>query len=89
MKGNSFTKAVDKYVAVQMAAIDVIIEKYIDPLEDIGNPEQLIGKKYSECTPEDFQKLSQVYGTQEPSPLSNWIFNNKYKEVQAMKLEEK
>jgi hypothetical protein len=71
-----------------MAAIDVIIEKYIDPLEDIGNPEKLIGKPYETWTPEDLQSLSKVYGVKEPNPLSDFIFNKKYKELQALKAEE-
>lgn len=88
MKKTAFTLAVDKVVALKMRAIDLFIEQYIEPLADVGNPEKLIGKPYEEWTPQDLTMLIQIYGQQEPNPLSNLIFNREYDKVKAMEAEE-
>ena len=51
------------------------------PLEDVGNPEKLIGKKYETWDEADFQKLTAIYGGLEPNPLSNFIFKREYDKV--------
>lgn len=88
MKKSSFSEAADKVVALKMRAIDILIERMIEPIEDIGNPEQLIGKKYETWEQEDFQRLSMIYGTKEPNPLSNLIFREKYAEVIRLERDE-
>ncbi len=87
MKDTQFTKAVDKVIALKMEAVDKFLEKYIEPLAELGNPEKLIGKRYEEWTPEDLKQLAQIYGSKEPNPLSNFLFTKQYEKVKALELE--
>ena len=88
MKETQLTKAVERVVALKAAAIDKLTEEMIEPLGDVGNPEKLIGKPYEQWTLQDKQILSQIYGTEEPNPLSNLIFRREYDKVQKMEAEE-
>jgi len=67
---------------------DEYIEEISGQLEDVGNPEKLIDKPYEQWTPQDFQLLSQVYGTKEPNPLSDLIFKKEYEKVIELEKEE-
>ena len=87
MKQTELTEAIDRAVAVKMKAIDKIIEELVEPLADVGNPEKLIKKPYESWTPEDLTLLSQVYGEQEPNPLSELIFRKSYDNVKKMEAE--
>lgn len=84
MKTPSTVICAERAVKLKMQAIDLLIERMIAPISDIGNPEKLIGKKYEEWLPEDLQRLATIYGTVEPNPLSDLIFRKKYKEVQTL-----
>ena len=87
MKETPFTRAVDEVIKLKLKAADAYIEEIIEPLSDVGNPEKLIGKKYEDWMPADRQLLARVYGTQEPNPLSNLIFNKEYKKVKELEEE--
>ncbi len=67
-----------------MKAVDRLIKEVIEPISDVGNPEQVIGKPYESWTPTDLIFLSKIYGTKEPNPLSNLIFRKKYAEVKEL-----
>jgi len=84
VREHKFVKATREVIALKMRAIDEYIEEIIEPLADIGNPEKLIGKKYEEWTPQDRALLSQVYGTNEPNVLSDFIFRKEYKNVLSL-----
>ena len=84
MKRDKFSKAVDEVVKLKLKAVDEYIEEIIEPLADVGSPERLLGKKYADWSDADLQRLSRIYGTKEPNPLSETIFNNEYKELKAM-----
>ena len=88
MKETILTKAIDRYIALEMKVIDRFIKEFIEPLGDIGNPEKLIGKKYEQWTPEDLQRLGQIYGA-EPNPLSHLIVGKEYNKVKALEAEVK
>ena len=88
MKDTPFTKAVDEVIELKMKAIDAYIEEIIEPIEHVGNPEQLIRKPYGEWTPEDLQMLQFVYGSGDDTPLARLIFNKSYQEVQDLEKEE-
>jgi hypothetical protein len=85
MKETKFTKAVTEVVNLEMKAMDKIIEEMIEPLTALGSPEKLLGKKYEEWTPQELQQITAIYGTKEPSPLSNLIYE---KTLAKVKLEE-
>ena len=84
MKKAQLSESADKVVALKLRAIDIVVERMIEPLEDVGNPEKLLGKKFEDWLPEDIQRLIMIYGTKEPNPLSNLIFRKKYAEVQEL-----
>lgn len=78
------TLAVEKVVALKMLAIDKIVESLVEPLEDVGNPEKLIGKKFSDWSENDLQLLVRIYGSGEKTPLTNTIFNRTYERVKEL-----
>ena len=84
IKGTEFTKVVADLIKEDLAIIDEIIEEDIEVLADVGNPEKLIGKKYSDWDTNDFQLLAQAYGTSENSLLSKFIFKREYEEVKEL-----
>ena len=86
MKQTDLTIAIDEVVQLKMMAIDKLIEEVVEPISDIGSPEDLIKKPYEQWTPQDLQMMSTIYGTVEPNPLSNLIFRKKYDEI--LELEE-
>lgn len=81
-------ETIDETLALILSVADEYTEEIADQLEDVGNPEKLIGKPFESWTPEDLNMLSQVYGTEEPNVLSNLIFNKKYDEVKSLEEEE-
>jgi len=84
MKQTSLTKAIDKAVELKLKAVDKLLEELVEPLADVGNPEQLIGKPYEDWSQQDLAMLTSIYGQKEPSLLSNLIFRKKYAEVKEL-----
>jgi len=87
MKKPPLVRVMDKVVALHMKVLDKLIEDLIEPVADVGNPEQLIGKPYETWTPQELQQLIQIYGTQEPNPLSDLVFKKTYERVKEMEEE--
>ena len=83
------TTAIDKVVALKMKAIDQIVDELVEPLEDVGNPEKLIGKEFSSWDESDLALLTKIYGAGEKTPLTDLIFRRKYEEVLALEKAEK
>ncbi len=88
MKETPLTKAIAKVVDLKMQSIDRIVKDLVEPLEAVGNPEQLIKKAYDRWTPEDLQLLTKIYGTGDKTPLTNLIFNREYAKVKQLEVEE-
>ncbi len=88
MKETLQTKAIDRYIDLEMRVVDRFIKEFIEPLADIGNPEKLIGKKYEEWMPEDFQRLGQIYGA-EPNALSRFIAKKEIGKLEILEAEVK
>jgi len=84
VKKTPFLKAIDAVVELKLKAADEYIEGIVEQIADVGSPEKLIGKKYEEWTTQDRQMLSQIYGVEEPNPLSELIFRKSYKEVKDL-----
>ena len=80
MKKTPLTRAVDEVIALKLRAADEYIEEVVELLEEVGNPETLLGKKYEEWTRDDLVRLGQIYG-KEPNPLSKLIFKKEYEKV--------
>lgn len=70
--GLDWTILVDAEVKKVKEEADAYIEKYIEPIADIGNPEKIIGRKYEQWTPQDIQTLTQVY-VYDIKPLEDFI----------------
>jgi len=87
MKPTTLTKITQEVIDLKMKAADEFIAEHIEPLEKIGSPEALLGKKYEEFTPLDFQLLGQVYGQGGDTPLDKLIFNKSLAEVQKLESE--
>jgi len=90
MKETAFTQAVKEVMEVKLKAIDEYIENIIEPIANIGNPEKLVGAPYKEWKDNQFilQKLSEIYGKQEPNPLSELIYRKTIEEVRELEGEE-
>ena len=88
MKPTLLTQAIDKAIGIKLQAIDRLVGEMIEPLENVGSPEKLIGKRFEQWTPEDLALLTKIYGTKEPNLLSNLIFRKTYERVKAMEQEE-
>ncbi len=84
MKSNSFTELVDEVVKLKMEIADEYIDEVVDTIGDVGSPEKLIGKRYENWTPLDFQTLAQIYGDKPDSPLSKLIFDKEYEKVKQL-----
>jgi len=87
MKPTTLTRITEEVIDLKLKAADEFIADVIEPLEKIGSPEALIGKKYEEWTPLDFQLLGQVYGMGNESPLGKLIFKKSLEEVQRLESE--
>ncbi len=87
MKETSLTRAVQEVIEFKLKALDLFLEEMVDPLEQVGNPEKLIGKKYEEWTPQDLQMLGQIYGNAHDSPLARLIFRKEYEKVKQLEKE--
>ena len=88
MKKIPLTLAVEKAIEIKMLAMDKLIEELVEPLADVGSPEKLIKKGYSQWTPEDLALLTKIYGTGEDTPLTRTIFNRTYENVKRLEAEE-
>ena len=66
----------------------MLIEELIEPLEKLGNPEDLIKKPYENWTKEDLMLMSKIYGTGDDTPLSNLIFKRTLERVKQLEEEE-
>ncbi len=80
-----FTKAVDEVIKLKLEIVDDYLKEMAEPLKRVGNPEELINKKYENWTPQDLELLKQVYPG-EDTPLTRLIFKKSYEEV--LKLEQ-
>lgn len=89
MNKKAFDSALNHVVNVKLQALDKLIKDMIKPLGDIGNPEKVLGKPYEQWTPEDFQTATSIYGTAEPSVLSEFIFKQELKKVEELEAEVK
>ena len=81
-------KAINETIDQKLDAVETVLSEIIDPITIVGNPEKLIGKHYDSWTPEDLQRLTAIYGTDDKSPLSNLIFRRILERVQEMEKEE-
>uniref|UniRef100_A0A6M3L1U4 Uncharacterized protein n=1 Tax=viral metagenome TaxID=1070528 RepID=A0A6M3L1U4_9ZZZZ len=63
---------VDEVVKDVKESTDAYIKENIDPVAEIGNPEDILSKKYERWTPEDMQTLQQVY-VYDIKPLEDFI----------------
>ena len=86
MEETVFTQAVKEVIEVKLKAIDEYLENFIEPIANIGSPEKLVGAPYEEWKNNQFilQKLSQIYGEQEPNPLSELIYRKTIEEVREL-----
>ncbi len=65
--------AVERLINTETAAIDKLVKELILPMEPSKNPEEMIGKPFTQWSPEDWQRAVMVYGPAEDSPLSKMI----------------
>ncbi len=84
MKDTVLTQMADEIVELHLNVVDELLEEMVEPLEDIGDPEKLIGKPYKNWSPEDLQRLTTIYGSAPDSPLQKFIFNREYKYLQEL-----
>lgn len=88
MKKPELDKAIDKAIEVKLKAVDQLVKEFIEPLEKVGNPEELIGKPYEQWTAQDFQLLASIYGNSDNTPLANLVFKKEYEKVKKLEAEE-
>jgi hypothetical protein len=88
MKQVGLIDIVDETVESLLRAAEDFLEEISPQLEVVKNPEKLIGKPYELWDTFDFQLLAEVYGQEEPNPLSNLILDKEYEKVKALEAEE-
>jgi len=89
MKKPDLVKAVERAVEIKMRAVDILVDELVEPLADVGNPEDLIRKKYSDWDAQDLQLLIKIYGEGDNTALARLIFSREYEKVKALEREEK
>ena len=57
-------------------ATNMLIERYLEPMTDFGNPEKVMGKRFEEWTAYDLKMLQTIYG--QDSTLQNFISRKRY-----------
>ena len=87
MRETTLTRITEEVIDLKLKAADEFIADVIEPLEKIGSPEALIGKKYDSWSALDFQLLGQVYGGSPDSPLAKLIFAKEYEKVKKLESE--
>ena len=87
MKETQLTKATNEVVALKLKAIDLVTAEMIQPLAELGSPEQLIAKPYDTWTPADLQVLASIYGSGDDTALAKVIFNREYEKVKTLENE--
>ena len=88
MKREQYLKVIDEVISDMISVADEVLDELKYQFEEIKNPEKLLGRPYETWTRQDLMMLSQVYGTEEPNPLSELIFRKKWEQVKALEAEE-
>jgi len=88
MKREQYLKVIDEVISDMTSVADEVLNELKYQFEEIKNPEKLLGRPYETWTRQDLMMLSQVYGTEEPNPLSELIFRKKWEQVKALEAEE-
>ena len=83
MKETPLTEATREVIELKLKVVDEFIDEVVEPLQELGSPEKLIGKEYEQWTPTDLQILGQLYGP-EPNALSRLIFKKEYAKLQEL-----
>ena len=86
MKQSQMEERIEKVGSIKMVSLNTFIKRVVEEIEDIGNPEKLLGKPYEQWTAEDMGRLFQLYG-QEPNALSRMIFNKEYQKLVELEKE--
>jgi hypothetical protein len=87
MDKNVLDRAIEKVVDLNIRAIEIYERDFIQPIiDEIKNPEKVIGKKYETWTPQDLQLLSTVYQTM-PHILNDFIAKREYDNLIALQTE--
>lgn len=87
MNKGMFARAVEEAIALQMKAIDIVVNDIFEPMVDFGSPEKMIGKPYELWQPEDFQRAATIFGQAKDSKLNHLIFRKKYEYVTTLEQE--
>jgi len=88
MRKEAFDRAIKELVRVKIKALDMVLKDVVAPLKVTGSPEELLGKPYSQWSPQDLQRMILIYGEGENTPLSNLIFRREYEKVKDLEQEE-
>jgi hypothetical protein len=87
MDKSQFDIACERVVTLNAKAIDICERDLIQPiLDEIKNPEKVLGKKYELWTPQDFLLLTQVYQST-PDILSEFIAKKEYDSLVVLQSE--
>ena len=69
---NKYQEMLDKVLERKLRVMEKYVEEKLQPLFDIGKPEEVIGKPYSQWTPEDRQKFDVLFKDNEYA--QHWVF---------------
>lgn len=85
MIDTKFDISVERVMDTYIKAIDKYFEEEVDPMiEQISNPEKVIGKKFPLWTQNDLMMAFQIYQGM-PEILNDFLFEQAYNEVETMK----
>ena len=79
-----FDSALEKAIEIKLKAVEAFEKEFINPIVDeLNNPEKILGKPYGEWTKDDYQLAFYIY---EPMPdiLDKWIAEKDYESVMAV-----
>ena len=84
MAKTSFELALEKYVKLETEAVRQYLERYVEPLKILADPEKLMGKPFEQWTSQDHQMLGQIYGSGE-NPYTDLLIDKEIEEVNRLK----
>ena len=76
-------QAIDKYIKLETEVAKQFMERYVEPIELVANPEKLMGRPFETWSPQDHMFLRTVYG-KEPNAYSELVLTKEIQEVQAL-----
>ncbi|MBW2673485.1 MAG: hypothetical protein JRD89_08750 [Deltaproteobacteria bacterium] len=84
MKQTEITRIVSDILETTFELVDEVVEEWLEPMMEIGNPEKLLGP-YESWGPQEYRSLYMAYGNEE---AEEFLAKKLFEEVKEMESEE-